>query len=449
MKKIGRLVYRILLFFDKLIIVPITKIYLAITNFFKDNSKGIERFINNKQTLVVISLVFAITVFFVVDRNSNSIINNSAEVLYNQPVVADYNEESYVIEGLPEKVDVTLVGTKAYLYLAKQYSSNLKISADLTDMTPGKHKVSLKISQGLENIDYKVDPSTATVVVYEKVSATKELTYDVLHKDSLDTKLNISNIDLSRNDCIIKGADYKLKQVATVKALIDIDNLKTPKVGVTTMKDIPLVAYDASGNIVDVEIVPQSIEASIEIKSPSKTVPVKIVPKGNIAFGKSIKTTETSISTITIYGDQDSLEDIEYVPVEVDVTDLANDKEFNVNIPKPSGVREMSSKTMTVKIMLDDEITKEFTDIRITPLNLDSKYKVQAASEADGKITVIVKGSASVINELTAEAISASIDLAGLSEGTHDVDVKVTGEDLKVSYESKTKTVKIKITKAS
>ena len=449
MKKIGRLFYRILLFFDKLIIVPITKLFLAISNFFKDNSKGLERFINNKQTLVVLSLIFAIAVFFVVDRSSSSIINKSAEVLYNQPVVADYNEESYVIEGLPEKVDVTLVGTKAYLYLAKQYSSNLKISADLTDMTPGKHKVSLKISQGLENIDYKVDPSTATVVVYEKVSATKELTYDVLHKDNLDTKLNISNIDLSRNDCIIKGADYKLKQVATVKALIDIDNLKNPKVGTTTMKDIPLVAYDASGSIVDVEIVPTSIEATIEIKSPSKTVPIKIVPTGNIAFGKSIKSTETSVSTITIYGDQDSLDDIEFVPVEVDVTDLASDKEFNVNIPKPSGVREMSSKTLSVKITLDDEITKEFTNIRITPLNLDSKYKVQAASEADGQITVIVKGSASVVNELTADKISATIDLAGLSEGTHDVDVKVTGEDLKVSYESKVKQVKVKITKAS
>lgn len=449
MKKIGRLFYRILLFFDRLIIVPITKLFLAISNFFKDNSKGLERFINNKQTLVVLSLIFAIAVFFVVDRSSSSIINKSAEVLYNQPVVADYNEESYVIEGLPEKVDVTLVGTKAYLYLAKQYSSNLKISADLTDMTPGKHKVSLKISQGLENIDYKVDPSTATVVVYEKVSATKELTYDVLHKDNLDTKLNISNIDLSRNDCIIKGADYKLKQVATVKALIDIDNLKNPKVGTTTMKDIPLVAYDASGNIVDVEIVPTSIEATIDIKSPSKTVPIKIVPTGNIAFGKSIKSTETSVSTITIYGDQDSLDDIEFVPVEVDVTDLASDKEFNVNIPKPSGVREMSSKTLSVKITLDDEITKEFTNIRITPLNLDSKYKVQAASEADGQITVIVKGSASVVNELTADKISATIDLAGLSEGTHDVDVKVTGEDLKVSYESKVKQVKVKITKAS
>ena len=53
---------------------------------------------------------------------------------------------------------------------------------------------------GLESIDYKIDPSTATVVVYEKVSETKELTYDVLHKDSLDKKLYIDNVELEDID---------------------------------------------------------------------------------------------------------------------------------------------------------------------------------------------------------------------------------------------------------
>lgn len=450
MKTLGKILYFILSFIDKIIITPITKLMLSVSNFFKDNGKGIERFINNKQTLIVLSLIFSVLIFYVVDRNSNTIINQSAEILYNQPIHAEYNEEAYVIEGLPDSVDVTLVGTKAYLYLAKQYASNLKIQADLTDLTPGKHKVSLKISQGLESINYKIDPSTATVVVYEKVSQTKELTYDVLHKDDLDTKLNISNIDLNRNDCIIKGAEYKLKQVATVKALIDIDNLTNPKVGTTTMKDLPLVAYDASGNIVDVEIVPSSVEASIEIKSPSKNVPIKVVPVGDLAFGKSIKDTTTSISTITIYGDETSLESIEYVPVEIDVKDLSSDKEYNVNIVKPSGVREMEYKTINIKVTLDDEVTKEFENIRITPLNLDSKFKVQAASEADGKVTVIVKGSPSVVNELTNDAITATVDLSNISEeGTFDVDVKVTGNDVKATYESKTKKVKVKIIKAS
>ena len=57
----------------------------------------------------------------------------------------------------------------------------------------------------------------------------------------------IENIDLNRNDVIIKGAEYKLKEVATVKALIDVDNIANKSVGTTTLSDIPLIAYDAKG----------------------------------------------------------------------------------------------------------------------------------------------------------------------------------------------------------
>ncbi len=449
MKKIGRLLYYILNFIDKIIITPITKLMLKIVGFVKDNGKGIERFLNKKQTLIVLSLVFAFIAFFLVEHNSNMIINNSAEILYNQPVTAEYNEEAYVIEGLPESVDVTMIGERAKLYLAKQFASNLRVSVDLRDLTVGKHKVALKINQGVSSIDYKIDPSTATIVVYEKVSETRELDYDVLHRDSLDSKLVINSIDLSRNDCIIKGAEYKLATVATVKALVDINNINNPKAGTITLKDVPLIAYDANGNIVDVEIVPGKVDANIEIASPSKTVPLQVMPEGDLAFGKSIQSIESSVSTITVYGDQDVLDSLEYVPVKVDVSGLAENKEYNLNIEKPSGIRDMSAKTVTVKITIADEITKEFTGIRVKTLNLDSKYSAQAASENDGQVTVIVKGSADVVNSINKDNILVSVDLSGYGPGEYEVDVQVTGEDVRATYESKTQKVRIRIKEAS
>jgi len=449
MKKIGKFFYNIINIIDKIIITPVTKLILKIIGFIKDNGRGIERFLNNKQVLIVLSLAFAFIVFFIVEKNSNMIINNSAEILYNQPVVAEYNEEAYVIEGLPEAVDVTLIGKRANLYLAKQYASNLRISVDLRDLAPGKHKVVLKANQGLSSIDYKIDPSTATIVVYEKVSETRELDYDALHRDSLDSKLVINSIDLSRNDCIIKGAEYKLATVATVKALVDINNINNPKAGTVTLKDVPLIAYDANGNIVDVEIVPSKVDANIEIKSPSKTVPVKVVPTGDLAFGKSIQKIETNVSTITIYGDEDILDSLEYVPVEIDVTNLTENKEYNLNITKPSGVRDMSAKTINVKLTIDDVTTKEFTDVQITPINLNSKYKVQASSAEDSTVTVIVKGSAEVLAGINKENIKATVDLSGYEEGDFEIEVNVTGEDLKATYESKTKKVKVRIRPSS
>jgi len=449
MKKISKLFSRISSTIDKIIITPVTKLFLKIGNIIKDNGKGFERFLNNKQMLIILSLVFAFVVFVVVERNSNMIINNSAEILYNQPVTAEYNEEAYVIEGLPETVDVTLIGKKANLYLAKQYASNLKISADIRDLAPGKHKVTLKANQGVSSIDYKIDPSTATIVVYEKVSETRELDYDVLHRDALDSKLVISNIDLSRNDCIIKGAEYKLATVATVKALVDINNINNPKEGTVTLKDVPLIAYDANGNIVNVEIVPSKVDANIEIKSPSKTLPVKVIPTGELAFGKSIRSIDTNVPTVTVYGDEDVLDSLEFVPVEFDVTNLSENKEYNLNIAKPAGIRDMSAKTINIKVTIDDSTTKEFTEITITPTNLDPKYKVQASSEEDSQVTIIVKGSAEVLNGIDKASLKATVDLSGLGEGEYEVDVNVTGTDVKATYESKTKKVKVKIRPAS
>ncbi len=446
MKKIGK---KIILFFDKWLITPITKLILLITDFVKDHGREIEKFINKKQTLIVLSLIFAFAVFVLVDQNSNTILNKSAEVLYNQPVIAEYNEEAYVIEGLPETVDITLIGRTSDLYLARQYTSSLSVSVDLRGLTPGSHKVKLNYTQGLKalkSIDYKIDPSSANIVVYEKVSETRELDYDILHKDKLDNTLILDSVDLSRNDVIIKGASYKLKQVATVKALVDIDDINNPKVGTFTLKEIPLIAYDSDGKPVDVEIVPNSIDAQIKITSPSKEVPLQIIPKGDLAFGKSIKEFTPSISKVTIYGDESVINSIESIPVEIDVTNLSSSKTFNVNIDKPSGVRSISSKTVSIKVTLDDVITKEFTNMGISVENLNSNFKAYAINKEDREVTVVVKGSSNVVNNLDSKTIKVTVDLSSYTTpGEYDVDVKVTGDDLKLSYESKTKKVKIKI----
>lgn len=432
-------------FFDKLLITPITKLILKISEFFKDNGKGIERFFGKKSTLIVVSLILAFGVFILIDRESNVMIDQYAEILYNQPVSAVYNEELYVVEGLPKSVDITLVGQKRHIFLAKQAPSK-GVSVDLTGLKPGNHKVTLKYSQRLKSLDYKLDPSTVTVTIYEKVSVTKSLTVDILHKDNLDSKLYIQDIELDRSDVIVKGAEYKLKKVATVKALVDVDNFVNPKAGTMTLKDVPLVAYDTDGKIVDVEIVPKSVDAKVTITSPSKEVPIKVVPKGTLAFGKSINAITPSVTSITVYGEQDAVDKLDELEVEIDVKDLDKNKNFNITLKKPNGITELSQKTIVVKVEVDNSTTKEFRNIHIVTENLNNSYTVQAMSEADSIVTVVVKGSESAIKSLDASTIKAYVDLKNYGIGEHEVPVKVEGDDLKLDYSSKTKKVRVKIT---
>ena len=446
-RKIGRLFHHIGLFFDKWLITPITKLILIVMNFFKNNSKNIDRFAGRKSTLLIISMILAFIVFVWTDKESNIMIDQYAEILSDQQVTAVYNEELYVVEGLPDTVDITLVGQRRHIFLAKQ-SPAKGVSVDLTGLKPGNHKVTLKYTQRLKSLDYKLDPENVTVTIYEKVSDTRTLTYDVLHKDNLDKKLYISDIELDRTDVIIKGAEYKLKQVASVKALVDVNEIPNPKAGEIEFKDVPLVAYDTDGMILDdVEIVPKTVKAKLTITSPSKEVPIKVVPKGDLAFGRSIKSMVLSSTLVTIYGEQAAVDEIEQLEVEIDTKGLAKDKEYHVTLKKPSGITELSTKTLTIKLTLDDSITKEFENIAIQFKNLGNNYKVQALTDDDRQVTVVVSGSSDVVKKVEATSIKPYIDLKDYGVGTHEVEVQVSGDDLKLNYESKTKKVKIVITK--
>lgn len=445
LKKIGRLIRRIGTFFDKLLITPITKFILIITEFFKGNSKNIDRIIGKKSTLLVISLILAFAVFIIIDQDSDIMIDQYAEILENQPVTAIYNEELYVVEGIPETVDITLVGQRRHIFLAKQ-SPSKSVSVDLTGLKPGTHEVTLKYTQRLKSLDYKLDPSRITVEIFDKESDTRSLTYDLLHQDDLDSKLSIKSVELDRTDVIVKGAKYKLEQVASVRALVDVNEIPNPEAGEITVRDVPLVAYDTNGKIIDVEIIPQKVDAKVIISSPRKEVSIKIVPKGTLAVGKAIKSINSEVSSIVVYGDEKAVEKLENLEVEIDVDGLENDKEYNVTLKKPTGITDLSVKNIKIKVVVDNSITKEFEGVRVSAENIPTGYKAQALSKEDSEITVVVSGSADIIENLDSSSIKAYVDLENYGVGEHEVKVNVTGGDVRLTYKAKTKEVKIRVT---
>ncbi len=445
-KGIGNFFHAIGMFFDKKIIIPITKLILKITEKFDKSSRKVENWLSKTSTLLFISLIIAIITFIVIDQKKLFFSESSAEILKSQPVQVIMNEEAYVVEGLPEEVDITLIGRKADLYFAKQSPSH-DVVVDLTGLKPGTHKVNIKYNQALASIDYNVNPSTATVIIYPKISETRTLTYDLLNQDSLDSKLVIDNVSISTDKVVIKGAEYQLKKVATVKALIDINNLVKQEVGVITINDIALKAYDENGNVVDVEIVPEKINADITISSPSKELPIKVIPVGNVAFGKAISSINSSETSVTVYGDEETLNSLTYIPVEVDVNDLNSNKQYKMELEKPVGIKYMSVNNITVNVGLDNSTSKDLAGIDIKYRNLADGYSVQGVSANDTSVTVTLKGVESVIKNITTDDVTAYLDLSGYGEGTHEVDVLVTGDDVKVEYVVKTKKVKVKITK--
>ena len=254
-----KLIKSIYKFFDKRVIVPVTRFITFIGGKLKTFNKPLEMLLKTKSSTIIISLIVAVIIFILVDR-SNLTLENNAEVLYNQPVTAVYNNEEYVIEGLPETVDITMIGSRANLYLAKQLS-NQTITVDLSDLGVGTHQVNLHYKQAISSVQYKLDPSSVSVTISTKQSLTKDIDNEVINLEKLNSKFAINNIKLvtakevkevvdnkeeiketyeELSTVIVKGKEETIKKVAIVKALINMDQLSgsNAKDGENTVVDV-------------------------------------------------------------------------------------------------------------------------------------------------------------------------------------------------------------------
>ncbi len=440
MKIITNFFKSILNFIDKYLILPITRLIFKIRKRLSIPSRKLESWLSKQTTLLFLSLFLAVAVFWIVNYKVESFSSQNAKVLKEQEVNAVYDDELYVVEGLPEKVDVTIMGSKADLYIAQQ-STNSGVTVDLRGLKPGTHRVNIEYDRGSNDIEYSVNPSVATVTIYKKVSDTRQLAYDIVNDDKLDNTLIVNSVKLSTEEVTIRGAESKIKEVATVKALIDLENLSKKEAGVQTLSDIELKAYDSKGNVVDVEIVPVTppitVSAEIDLASPSKKVSLNFVPKGKFVTGKAIAAYTFSQNEVTIYGDSDVLSKINSLDVEVDVSKITSNTSFRAQIKKPSGVKSISTNYITVDLTVTDASSEpvRFT-IALTGLNVRDDLIAQPIDSENGFITVEVQGASSVLSSISESDITVYVDLKDLGEGRYTREVIVKGNNPLVSYKA-------------
>ena len=438
---------------DKFIVVPISRAIYYLSKKVKKNQGKLDKILNRPHFLIYLSLVLAVIMFLLIDSKVISLVETEAEVITNVPVVVKYNAEAYVIEGVPETVDITITGRKSDIYLAKQLGE-YEVILDLSEYTPSDtpYKVYFTYSKSIDSLTYKLDPSYVQVTIKNKESQVKTISYDLLNINALNSKLSVKSVTLNKTEVVVKGGSDALQQIASVKALIDLEKQNFKEAGIFDIDNVELVAYDSKGNkLKNIEIVPGSISATVALESYSVTVPVSIETTGELIAGKSIASiliNGQSDYSITIYGEQSEIENITSVPVTINIDGLGKEgtKTYNATITKPNGVREMSTEKVTITATFGEEQQKTI-DIssNIEPRNLSSGL---TANLIDAKnITAQIKGVKSVIDSIDVSKLVAYIDLAGLGVGEHEVEVKIESNNPLVSYVVSSK-LKIKITES-
>ena len=129
-----------------------------------------DKILNNRWAVKFLALVFALLLYGAVNsaqaptpkKIGESFFPTSTTdeaTLTDIPVKAYYDDEKYVVTGVPQTVNVTIKGSTSAVKTARQ-TKNFEIYADMQNLTTGTHKVELK-ARDVSNFIIKIKSKTA------------------------------------------------------------------------------------------------------------------------------------------------------------------------------------------------------------------------------------------------------------------------------------------------
>lgn len=377
-------------------------------------STFLDKVLFNEKYSKVVSLVLAVLLYAIVNYNALSTSFQSSlrysKTLSDVTVLAKYNSDTFEISGLPEKVDVILTGDAANITSAAN-AENGTVICDLDGLTEGEHEIKLTTEGYGNNVNVVVNPTNVNVVMKKKTTRQFDISYDFINQDKMEQIYSAGTPEFEYTKINVRASKDTLDSIAFVKALIDVSGQSAD-----FEQDAVLVAYDSSGKPVNADIVPNTVHVKVPVTSPNKSVNIQVQVSGEVPDGKAIDSITMDQQTVTIYGSETTLANIDQVVVKLDAGTLTKDSTVLRPIVLPAGVTSATNTQVTMNITLADAEEKTIDDIPINVINNNKHYK---ASQPDNKTTtsVTVKGTKNNIDKLAADDINVYIDMKDVQPG--------------------------------
>lgn len=429
----------------------IKRSYVNFGNFFVKTfrwfSNWFDRLLFNRRFSKEIALLLAVLLYVSVNSvgslNSATTSMSNSKEFQNVSLNVKVNDSVYEVNGLPESVNVILTGDMSDISLATADKQN--IVADLTGLGEGTHTVELQALGLNGRTKATIVPNQVTVTISKKISLEMTIGYQFVNTNKMDKIYALETPKFENDTVIVRASQQTIDKISSVNAMIDVSNVT----GDFTV-DAPLVAFDQEGNRMNVDIVPESVKATVKVSTPSKIVPIVVIPNGEIPNNKAISSISLTHSSVTISGPQDILDTIDKIEIQLPVYDFKNETNVaTMPINLPTGVRKKDPSVVGITVTLGDKIEKEVKNIEI---NYHNRGDWKATISKDEKSTVSVKiiGTKEMIDSFDTSSIEAYIDFSELDEkasGLVELPLHINGKNNMLVFEAVKQSVKVVVSK--
>ncbi|MTH55376.1 YbbR-like domain-containing protein [Bacillus mangrovi] len=371
--------------------------------------------------------------------SGDSAPNETSAVIEDVELRAETGNENYVVSNLPETVSVTIAGPPSQVTTAKQ-RKNVEVYADLTGLEPGRHTVDLQYQNLDRSLKVSIEPAKVDIVIDEKTTEDFPVKASFINEEQIAEGYTAGEPVLSPKTVKVTGSKAVIDQISYVRARVNLQDADQD-----IKQAAQVIVYDKAGNILPVETSPRSIEVTVPISSPRKTVPVKVNETGKPPEGVTIRSISVSPGEVTAYGPQNILDNLSEISgPDLDLSQIEEDSVLELGLPLPEGVRELSEQKVQVKIDIDKEGEKVLKGIPIQTTGLEEGKTIEYLDPEKQAFDINVMGLEDELTNVSPEDFELLVDASRLEDGEQKVKVEVKGpDDVKWSLPQEEATIRI------
>lgn len=349
----------------------------------------------------------------------------SEETYYDIPVIFDgetvLSERALMVTDVSSRsVNVTLSGNRSDL--AKVNRSNITVKANLSSIYEPGNKLQLNYTVSwpgdLPNnafVTQSKNPASIYVTVEHRV--TKEVPVEILWTGSAPEGY-ISDKESSVLDYTsinVTGPESVINQIE--KAVVSVDLTEQRE---SISQSFLYALCDQENEPVDAELVTTNVEEihlDVRIQKVKDVTLAYNIVDGGGATRQNVTVT-LSTDTIRVSGSEAALDALgDRITVgTIDLATVPRSTKLTFPITLPEGI---TNRTGTTEVEADVQFKgltiREIVIETIQSANVPEGMAVEFITE---KLTVTVRGSTELVNQLAAESITATVDFSGAEAGT-------------------------------
>lgn len=385
--------------------------------------------LTNNMGLKLLSLALSVGIWLIVVNIDDPVVTRRFYNIEVEPQnVSVITDEGKVYDVLENSDSITITVRAKRSILEDMSSADFKATANMQEMDLRFGLVPIRVDAlRYANQIEEIDPAIRNMKVSIDDFKTKQFAINAIVKGTPAEGCAVGGITVFPNVVKVSGPATTVDKISKVSVDADIENMSS---------DLDLVAtpkfFDSDGKILESAKLTLNVEEiRVQVSMlETKRVELKFDTTGTPGEGYEYTGTDCEPKSVKIKSDPQTLASVDSIDIpasELNLDQVTENIEKIVDISKylPENVSLVDADdgkvAVTVHIAPYQEKTVEVPLSAIRARNQDSRLQLKYQSQAP--IVLKVRGPKEAIDSLRSQDITGWIDLQGLSEGNHNLEI--------------------------